>query len=168
MLLTASSGRVAPFRTLTSLLLLAAVALRVPELLALFDGGRLDLRAHDVLHGLDPVRDDVPLLAVPLLDEDGAAALVILARDLDRVGEALHPDLFEALLGQVQVLEAPAHLLGRGRLPPGALHRGADGFGGEHRVHDAAIVERRAHLLLLRSEERRVGKECRSRGSPYH
>src|SRR5438094_4227573 len=149
MLLTASSGRAAPFRTLTPLLLLAAVALRVPELLALFDGGRLDLRAHDVLHGLDPVRDDVPLLAVPLLDEDGAAALVILARDLYRVGEALHPDLFEALLGQVQVLEAPAHLLARGRLPHGALHRGAVGFGGEHRVHDAAIVERRAHFFLL-------------------
>src|SRR5438876_3982982 len=137
MLLTDRIGRDIPFPALTSLLLLAAVALRVPELLALYDGGRLDLRAHDVLHGLDPVRDDVPLLAVPLLDEDRAAALVILARDLDRVGAALHPDLFEALLGQVQVLEAAAHLLGRGRLPPGAPHRGADGFGGEHRVHAA-------------------------------
>src|SRR3712207_9593037 len=26
----------------------------------------------------------------------------------------------------------------------------------------------RAHLWILRSEERRVGKECRSRWSPYH
>ena len=25
-----------------------------------------------------------------------------------------------------------------------------------------------AHMLLIRSEERRVGKECRSRWSPYH
>ena len=25
-----------------------------------------------------------------------------------------------------------------------------------------------AHRDILRSEERRVGKECRSRGSPYH
>ena len=24
------------------------------------------------------------------------------------------------------------------------------------------------HILLIRSEERRVGKECRSRWSPYH
>src|SRR5438105_15956754 len=120
MLLTASSGRAAPFRTLTSLLLLAAVALRVPELLALFDGGRLDLRAHDVLHGLDQVRADVPLLPVPLLDEDGGAALMILVRRLVRVGEARHPGLLEARLGQVPVLEAPAHLLGRGRLPLGA------------------------------------------------
>src|SRR5213593_4413294 len=126
MLLTASSGRAAPFPALTPLLLLAAVALRVAELLGLVHGGRLDLRAHDVLHGLDPIRDDVPLLAVPLLDQDGAAALVVLARDLDRVGEALHPDLLEALLGQVQVLEAPAHLLGRRCLALGALHRGAD------------------------------------------
>src|SRR2546423_3153536 len=133
MLLTASSGRAAPFRTLTPLLLLAAVALRVPELLALFDGGRLDLGAHDVLHGLNPVRDDVPLLAVPLLDEERAAALVVLARDLDRVGEALHADLFEALLGQVQVLESPAHLLGGRCLALGALHRGADGLRREHR-----------------------------------
>ena len=26
----------------------------------------------------------------------------------------------------------------------------------------------RAIIILLRSEERRVGKECRSRWSPYH
>src|SRR5881409_2728232 len=77
MLLTASSGRAAPFPALTPLLLLAAVALRVAELLGLVHGGRLDLRAHDVLQGLDPVRDDVPLLAVPLLDQDRTAALVI-------------------------------------------------------------------------------------------
>src|SRR2546421_7704810 len=29
-------------------------------------------------------------------------------------------------------------------------------------------VARSDHRLLLRSEERRVGKECRSRWSPYH
>ena len=29
-------------------------------------------------------------------------------------------------------------------------------------------VSRYMHLPLLRSEERRVGKECRSRWSPYH
>ena len=62
-----------------ALLLLRAVALRVVELLALFDRGRLDLRADDVAHGLHPVGDDVPLLAVPLLDEHGAVALVVLA-----------------------------------------------------------------------------------------
>src|SRR6267378_2311024 len=109
MLLTASSGRAAPFPALTPLFLLAAVALRVAELLGLVGSGQFDLRAQHVLHGLDPVRDDVPLLAVPLLDQDGAAALVVLAGDLDRVRETLHADLIEALLGQVEVLEAPAH-----------------------------------------------------------
>ena len=29
-------------------------------------------------------------------------------------------------------------------------------------------IERSASLIPIRSEERRVGKECRSRWSPYH
>ena len=36
---------------------------------------------------------------------------------------------------------------------------------------DALIAEKQAHAALrkrIRSEERRVGKECRSRWSPYH
>ena len=33
---------------------------------------------------------------------------------------------------------------------------------------DGAIHRRAGHKLLARSEERRVGKECRSRWSPYH
>ena len=32
----------------------------------------------------------------------------------------------------------------------------------------AIIIPVQAASLLLRSEERRVGKECRSRWSPYH
>ena len=32
----------------------------------------------------------------------------------------------------------------------------------------AAIENQRGSWLLMRSEERRVGKECRSRWSPYH
>src|SRR5213592_3085875 len=134
MLLTDRIGRDIPFPALTSLLLLAAVALRVAELLGLVDGGRLDLRPHDVLHGLDPVRDDVPLLAVPLLHEDRPAALVVLARDLDRVREALHAKLFEPLVREVEVLEAPADLLAGRHLALRALHRRPDGLGREHRV----------------------------------
>src|SRR3989454_11447669 len=30
------------------------------------------------------------------------------------------------------------------------------------------VIERQAEILVGRSEERRVGKECRSRWSPYH
>src|SRR5689334_3961524 len=110
MLLTANSGRAAPFPALTSLLLLAAVALRVLELLALVHRGRLDLRAHDFPHRLDPVRDDVPLLAVPLLHENRTVALVVLARDVDGMCELRHPELFEALFGEVEVFEAPPDL----------------------------------------------------------
>src|SRR5882762_1771148 len=148
MLLTDSSGRVSP-AALTPLLLLRAVALRVPELLALLDRRRLDLRPDDFAHGRDPVRDEGPPLAVPLLDEDRAVPLVVLAGDLDRVHEALHPELVQTRLGEVEVLEAPADLLTRERLVAVLGHRGADRFGGEHRVDDTAVVERRAHVLLL-------------------
>src|SRR5258707_11469430 len=34
--------------------------------------------------------------------------------------------------------------------------------------NDQNLIERGAGLLFERSEERRVGKECRSRWSPYH
>src|SRR3712207_9553908 len=39
-----------------------------------------------------------------------------------------------------------------------------DGFAG----HSAALDDQSAFIASLRSEERRVGKECRSRWSPYH
>src|SRR3712207_9001726 len=39
---------------------------------------------------------------------------------------------------------------------------------GEHLEPAGAVDERRLVELLRRSEERRVGKECRSRWSPYH
>ena len=32
----------------------------------------------------------------------------------------------------------------------------------------AHLAEEGAKVVILRSEERRVGKECRSRWSPYH
>src|SRR6267142_4152473 len=153
MLLTASSGGsvslTAPQSPAIALLLLRAVALRVVELLAFLDGRRLDLRTDDVAHGLDPLRNDLPPLAVPLLDEHGAIALVVLAGDLDRPREALHAELVEPLLRQVEVLEPPPDLLAREHLVAVLAHRGADRLDGEHGVGDAAVVERRAHVLLL-------------------
>ena len=35
-------------------------------------------------------------------------------------------------------------------------------------VHDIKVIEGEKELFIARSEERRVGKECRSRWSPYH
>src|SRR5881396_4143900 len=131
------------------LLLLGAVALRVAGLLALLDGRRLDLRADDVAHRRNPVGHDGPFLAVPLLDEHGPVALVVLAGHLDRMREAFHAHLFEPRLGEVQVLHAPADLLAGERLVAVSRHRGADRFGGEHRVDDTAVVERLADRVLL-------------------
>src|SRR5712691_8617102 len=131
--------------------LFRAVALRVVELLALLDGGRLDLRPNHVTHRLDPLGDDLPLLAVPLLDEHGAIALVVLTGDLDRPREALHAELVEPLLRQVEVLEPPPDLLAREHLVAILAHRGTDRLDGEHGVGDAAVVERRTHVLLLPS-----------------
>ena len=37
---------------------------------------------------------------------------------------------------------------------------------GRQLLHDMNNPEK--SLKIIRSEERRVGKECRSRGSPYH
>src|SRR5206468_7687011 len=53
--------------------------------------------------------------------------------------------------------------------PGGVLERtgGFDfPFAGVHPVHFVGLA--RDARKLLRSEERRVGKECKSRGSPYH
>src|ERR1700738_2701003 len=150
MLFTESSGWAASLTTAPSLrlVLFGAVAHRVPELLALFHRGRFELRADDLLHGLDPVGDDVPLLAVPLLDQHRPAALVVLAGHLHRVGEALEPDLVQAGLGEAQVLVAPADLLGGQRLVAVLGHRGPEGLGEVHRVDDTPVVERLADLVL--------------------
>ena len=50
-------------------------------------------------------------------------------------------------------------------------NREAELGGGEARIakqHEAGKFTARERIDLLRSEERRVGKECRSRWSPYH
>ena len=41
-------------------------------------------------------------------------------------------------------------------------------YGSGGRIIGAKIAERLGVPILTRSEERRVGKECRSRWSPYH
>src|SRR5262245_51117724 len=93
MLLTVRSG--APGSATGRLLLLGAVPHGVAELLALFHRRRLDLGANDVAHGRDPLGDHLPLLAVPLLDEDEPAPLVVLAGHLHGMGEALHPEVVQ-------------------------------------------------------------------------
>src|SRR5262252_4751974 len=135
MLLTASRGDPGvPFPALTPSLLLGAVPHRVAPTLAFLGCRRVDLGPDDVTHRLDPVRYDVPLLAVPLLDQDGPAALVILAADLHGVREALHAELVHRRIGEVEVFEAPADLLAGQRLVAELPHRGADRLHGIHGV----------------------------------
>src|SRR3712207_9046750 len=42
------------------------------------------------------------------------------------------------------------------------------GLQAETRLHEGGVASNRGSALPRRSEERRVGKECRSRWSPYH
>src|SRR2546430_2915005 len=55
------------------------------------------------------------------------------------------------------------------RSPPGRAHGNLGGYRGDP-GDSRSLSTRRAHLGIPegRSEERRVGKECRSRWSPYH
>src|SRR3712207_8648225 len=67
------------------------------------------------------------------------------------------PKLFEQLQEQLIVFAQPAH-------PVEAARREVERPGKPHLF----VGPRCRELLLYRSEERRVGKECRSRWSPYH
>src|SRR6476660_129717 len=109
MLLTERKGP--PPAGVFSRLLLRAVPRRDRLLLRVGGRGFLDHRAHDRLIGRAPVADELPLLPVPLLELDRAAALVIHARNLERLEETEGAELLQALLVDVQVLQAPPHLL---------------------------------------------------------
>src|SRR5919108_4932478 len=89
----------------SSSLLFRTVARRDALLLRVLRGRGLDHRAHDRLVGSDPVADHVPALAVPLQELDRAAALVVQARDLERLHQADRAELLQALLVDVQVLQ---------------------------------------------------------------
>src|SRR5688572_13763926 len=67
---------------------LAAIARRDVLLLRVRRRRLLDHRAHQILVGLDPVGDHLPLLAVPLLELHRTAAFVVGAGHLERLHEA--------------------------------------------------------------------------------
>src|SRR5256885_15035135 len=67
-----------------------------------------------------------------------------------------------AVPGAIGALVAPVELHGA------ALHPAVGIAGGQILGIAEQQVQRRQLLRLGRSEERRVGKECRSRWSPYH
>src|SRR3712207_7098568 len=67
-------------------------------------------------------------------------------------------------IAEVNVEVAPA------RRPPGFSHVLRENLSRANAFdeHRAQVPNQRADEILRRSEERRVGKECRSRWSPYH
>src|SRR5262245_62814786 len=130
-------------------MLLRTVAHRVAELLALFCRGRFELRAHQIPHDRDPVRDPGPLRSIPLLEHDRTRAFVILARHLQLVREALHAELLQPRIGHVQMLEAPAYLYTRERLVAVSGHGGAERLHLEHGYRQSAVVKNLANRLPL-------------------
>src|SRR5262249_46651208 len=108
-------------------------------------------------HGADyaivagvPVGRNLPVLAVPGLDASGARALVVLAGHLDRVQLVFEAELLEPLRGEIEVLEAPTHLLTGHGLLAEPLLGGADRLDPEHGVDQSAHVEDFARLLPSR------------------
>src|SRR6516225_5035450 len=69
---------------------------------------------------------------------------------LDRSQLALESELLETIGGEVEVLEAPAHLLAGERLLAEPLLRSADRLDAEHGVDQSAHVEDIARFLPFR------------------
>src|SRR5271166_6393609 len=132
---------------------------------------RLDLRCVRA----DEVADLRPFRAVPLLHEGRRMAVVVGASRLERNRETIEADRLEAGGVDVEIFEAPAHVLAGHDLLAGDLLRLGDGFGDQHRIVDAAIVEHLAELVLRRLALARVddllldvrqGGEVRPRAVP--
>src|SRR5256886_14423392 len=77
-----------------------------------------------------------------------------------------HPQFMDALM---PLASLPTQVSGRNRiwrrLIIDAIRNDPAWLGGEYRTQPPSL---RTAAEMLRSEERRVGKECRSRWSPYH
>src|SRR5437763_5806210 len=89
---------------------LLAVVGRQVLFLRVFLRRRLDHRPHDFLVRLDPVRDELPGLPVPLKDAGAAAAGMFLAGHLGRPPQHFEAELLERIGAHVEVFEAPPDL----------------------------------------------------------
>src|SRR5262249_18861601 len=86
----------------------------------------LDHRSDHRIVGRDPIRREIPFLAVPGLDTAHSRALMVGARDFDRLQLVLEPELLQPFRSQIEVFEAPPDLLAGERLLAEPLLRGAD------------------------------------------
>src|SRR5205823_2289334 len=112
-----------------------------------FRGSILDHRQDHAVVGSIPIRRDAPVLAVPGLDATGACTLVVGARHLDGLEHAFEAELVEAIGTQVEIFQAPAHLLARKRLLAKLDLRGPDALDAEHGVDQASHIEDFTRLL---------------------
>src|SRR6266705_1316569 len=87
---------------------------------------RLDQGPHQRLIRRDPVGDDHPLLAVPLLELDAPAPLMIAAREGERGDQALRSQLLERRGREGEVVEPPLHLRPRQGLVAELAHGTAE------------------------------------------
>src|SRR4029450_3183440 len=151
MLFTASSGPgeagAAAVTTLGAFL--CAVALGDVVLLGLLPPPLLDQRTDQLLVGLDPVADDLPLRSVPLLELHRAASLVVGAGDLQRLDESCRPDRRDPRRVEVQVLQTPADLLAGERLLAELALSDPDRLDRHDPGEDAAVVIEAPDPLLV-------------------
>src|SRR5436190_22323322 len=88
-------ARAPPHFSPSALLFLRAVARRDLVFLRVLSCRRFHHRAHDRLVGRNPVGNDLPLLAVPLLELDRRTTLMVQARDMERRHQADRAQLLQ-------------------------------------------------------------------------
>src|SRR4051812_45248528 len=71
----------------------------------------VDHRAQQLVVGFVHVRRVAPLLAIPGVDARAMRAAMVLARGLERLHDAFHPERLDAGRVEIQVLRAPADFL---------------------------------------------------------
>src|SRR3989441_12381724 len=112
-----------------------------------------------------PLREAVRLMerfrisGVPIVDDAGRLVGIITNRDLQFERELDRP--IRDAMTKDRLVTAPE----------GTTLDEAERILGAHRIEKLPVVDRHGvlkGLITVRSEERRVGKECRSRWSPYH
>src|SRR3712207_1887212 len=127
--------------------------------IAVFDlDGTLADTAGDLVGTLNVILEREGLSPLPVRkarDMIGAGARALIERGFEAAGKELTPGHLDELFRQFMVHYGENICL-RTRLYPGVV-------AALDRLEAAGFV-----LAVCRSEERRVGKECRSRWSPYH
>src|SRR2546429_6594544 len=116
---------------------------------AVIGGGNVNKTGEGVIaHGPPVVHGPLATAALRSGNEDGLLCLHVVSGSPSR----LHQRLGGKHLSGFRVENVEESVLG----------------GGHRHVVPFAVDRQVGHDYLIRSEERRVGKECRSRWSPYH